>query len=112
VDTLHNATLLPNTVLQRNAESAFVYLLKPDQTVAMQTITVGTTDGHISAVEGIEPGAVVAADNFNRLADGAKVTVRSQTNATSRGVAADVRRVGGNNSQTRSEAPNLDKKSL
>ncbi len=84
VDTLHNATLVPNTVIQRNAESAFVYLLKPDQTVAMQTITVGTTDGHTSAVEGIEPGAVLAADNFNRLTDGAKITVRSQTNATSR----------------------------
>jgi len=84
VDTLHDATLVPNTVIQRNAESAFVYLLKPDQTVAMQTITVGTTDGHASAVEGIEPGAVLAADNFNRLTDGAKVTVRSSTNATSR----------------------------
>lgn len=84
VDTLHNATLVPNTAVQRNAESAFVYLLKPDQTVAMQTITVGTTDGNASAVEGIEPGAVVAADNFNRLTDGAKVTVRSATNATNR----------------------------
>ncbi len=84
LDTLHDATLVPNTVIQRNAERAFVYLLKPDQTVAMQSITVGTTDGHTSAVEGIEPGAVLAADNFNRLADGAKVMVRSQTNATSR----------------------------
>jgi len=36
-----------------------VYLLKPDQTVAMQTITVGTTDGNVSAIQGIEPGAVV-----------------------------------------------------
>jgi multidrug efflux system membrane fusion protein len=124
VDTLHDATLVPNTVLQRNAESAFVYLLKPDQTVVMQTITVGTTDGHTSAVEGIEPGAVVAADNFNRLTDGAKVTVRSQTNATSPGAAAEARRrtpdqksrdfpppqAGGDNSETSSEAPN--KKSL
>jgi len=85
VDTLHNATLVPNTVIQRNAESAFVYLLKPGQTVAVQTITVGTTDGHTSAVEGIEPGAVVAADNFNRLTDGAKVTVRSQSNGEEKG---------------------------
>jgi multidrug efflux system membrane fusion protein len=84
VDTLHDVTLVPNTVIQRNAESAFVYLLKPDQTVAVQTITVNTTDGNASAVEGIVPGAVVAADNFNRLTDAAKVTVRSQTNATSR----------------------------
>lgn len=80
VDTLHDTTLVPNTVIQRNAQGAFVYLLKPDQTAAMQQITVGTTDGTVSAVEGIEPGAVIAADNFNRLTDGAKVTVRSSTN--------------------------------
>jgi multidrug efflux system membrane fusion protein len=87
VDTLRDATLVPNTVIQRNADSAFVYLLKPDQTgtnqtVVMQTITVGTTDGSVSAVEGINPGAVMAADNFNKLTDDAKVTVRASTNLT------------------------------
>jgi len=48
----------------------------------MQTITVGTTDGNVSSVEGIDPGAVVAADNFNKLTDEAKVTVRAPTNST------------------------------
>lgn len=84
VDTLRNVTLVPNTVIQRNADSAFVYLLKPDQTVAVQTITAGATDGSASAVEGIAPGAVVVGDNFSRLTDGAKVAVRSTTNQTSR----------------------------
>jgi multidrug efflux system membrane fusion protein len=87
VNTLHDVTLVPNTVIQRNADSAFVYLLKPDETgtnqiVTMQTITVGTTDGNVSSVEGIDPGAMVAADNFNKLTDGAKVTVRVSTNST------------------------------
>jgi len=82
VDTLHGVTLVSNTVIQRNADSAFVYLVKPDQTVAVQTITLGTTDGNVSAVEGIEPGTMVAADNFNKLSDGAKVTVRSATGST------------------------------
>jgi len=81
VNTLEDVVLLPNAVIQRNTDSAFVYLIKPDQTgtnqiVAMQTINVKTTDGNVSAVDGIEPGMVVAADNFNKLADGAKVTVR------------------------------------
>ncbi len=81
VDTLEDATLLPNTVIQRNADSAFVYLIKPDktgtnQTVVMQTITVDTTDGNVSSVEGIEADTVVAADNFNKLTDGAKVVLR------------------------------------
>jgi multidrug efflux system membrane fusion protein len=95
VNTLHHVTLLPNTVIQRNADSAFVYALPPapagepaagradtnqppaTETVSQQTITVGTTDGNVSQVQGIEPGTVVVADNFNKLADGVKVIVRS-----------------------------------
>jgi membrane fusion protein, multidrug efflux system len=82
VNTLRGITLLPNSAIQRNSDSAFVYLVKPaengetNQTVQMQTITVGVTDGTNSQVEGLESGAVVAADNFNRLTDGAKVTIR------------------------------------
>jgi multidrug efflux system membrane fusion protein len=82
VNTLRGITLLPNSAIQRNSDSAFVYLVKPaengetNQTVQMQTITVGVTDGTNSQVEGLEPGAGVAADNFNRLIDGAKVTIR------------------------------------
>jgi multidrug efflux system membrane fusion protein len=85
VNTLEGVTLLPNTAIQRNADSAFVYLLQSDQTnqtVTMQTITVGTTDGNVSAVQGIDPGTVVVADNFNKLTDGAKVTVRPTAGAT------------------------------
>ncbi len=84
VDTLRNVTLVPNTVIQRSAESAFVYLLKPDQTVAVQDVSVGTTDGNTSAVEGIPPDTLVAADNFNRLTEGAKVTVRAPAGGTDR----------------------------
>ncbi len=104
VNTLHNVTLLPNTVIQRNADSAFVYTLSESQeaagpqdtpasgepagqgqgqgqargageTIVQQTITVGATDGVVSEVEGIAPGTRVVADNFNKLADGMKVTV-------------------------------------
>jgi multidrug efflux system membrane fusion protein len=96
VDTLEDATLLPNTVIQRNSDTAYVYILEPDDTgtnqappvqtgtnqpvkmqvVKMQTITTSTTDGNVTAVEGIDPGTVVVADNFNKLADGVKVIVR------------------------------------
>jgi len=78
VDTLRGISLLPNTDIQRNSDTAFVYLVTPTNTVEMHPITVGVTDGTVSQVEGLEPGAVVAADNFNRLTDGAKVTIRSE----------------------------------
>jgi len=84
VDTEEDAVLLPNTAIQRNSDTAYVYLLQPDQTgtnqtVKLQTITTGVTDGTVTSVDGIDPGTVVVADNFNKLTDGAKVIVRPAT---------------------------------
>jgi multidrug efflux system membrane fusion protein len=77
VDTQEDATLVPSAAIQRNAQNAFVYVIKPDQTATMQNITVGTTDGNTSAVQGIQPGDVVAMTGFDKLQDGVKVTVRN-----------------------------------
>ena len=85
VDTHHDVTLVPNQVIQRNAQGSFVYLINPDNTVALHPITVGATDSTVSEVSGLEPGAIVAADNFNRLTDGAKVTIRAAGGGPPRG---------------------------
>lgn len=77
VDTQQNATLVPSAAIQRNAQNAFVYLIKPDNTATIQAVTVGTTDGNTSAVQGIQPGDVIALTGFDKLQDGAKVTVRN-----------------------------------
>ena len=82
LDTQHNVILVPNAAIQRNAQEAFVYVVKPDQTVAMQTVTTGTTDGNVTAVEGLNAGDVVAVDGFDKLQNGVKVTVRG-ANGTS-----------------------------
>lgn len=76
VDTHRGVTLLPNSAIQRNDNGAFVYLVQPNQTAALKPITVGTTDGDTSEVQGLQPGSIVAADSFNRLSDGTKVTIR------------------------------------
>ncbi len=76
INTEHDATLLPSTVIQRNAQGPFVYLLETNQTVSMKNITVGQTEGNMSAVEGLDLEQQVIADNFNRLQDGMKVVVR------------------------------------
>jgi multidrug efflux system membrane fusion protein len=88
VDTHHDVTLVPNQVIQRNAQGAFVYELKSDETVVMHQITIGATDGNATEVQGLDPGAVVAADNFNRLTDGAKVNVRQAGAGTGPGPGA------------------------
>ena len=76
VDTHRGVILLPNNAIQRNDNGAFVYLVQPNQTAALKPITVGTTDGNTSEVQGLQPGSIVAADSFNRLSDGTKVTIR------------------------------------
>jgi multidrug efflux system membrane fusion protein len=76
VTTQHGVILIPSVAIQRNAQDSFVYVVKPDQTVAMQNVSVGTTDGNVTAVEGINAGDVIAVDGFDKLQNGVKVTVR------------------------------------
>jgi membrane fusion protein, multidrug efflux system len=76
VTTQHGVILVPSVAIQRNAQDSFVYVVKPDQTVATQNVSVGTTDGNVTAVEGINAGDVVAVDGFDKLQNGSKVTVR------------------------------------
>ena len=82
VDTLHNATLIPTPAIQRNAQGAFAYMIKSDQTASMRTITPGTTDGSVTAVQGVEPQEVVAVTGFDKLLDGAKVAIRAPANGS------------------------------
>jgi len=84
VKTQHGVILVPSVAIQRNAQDSFVYVLKPDQTVAMQTVTTGTTDGNVTAVEGLKAGDVVAIDGFDKLQNGVKVTVRKSSGSESK----------------------------
>ena len=76
VSTQRGVILIPTVAIQRNAQDSFVYVVKPDQTVAMQSVSVGTADGNVTAVEGINAGDMIAVDGFDKLQNGGKVTVR------------------------------------
>jgi multidrug efflux system membrane fusion protein len=78
LDTQHGVILIPTPAIQRNSQSAFVYVIKPDQTASMRTVQVGTTDGNITAVQGVQSGEVVAVDGFDKLQNGVKVTRKTQ----------------------------------
>jgi multidrug efflux system membrane fusion protein len=85
VNVQRGVTLIPTAAIQRNAEGAFVYLVRSDHTVALQTISVGTTDGNVAAVGLLKPGDTIAVDGFDKLQDGARVTVRKASDAASAG---------------------------
>src|ERR1044072_3832238 len=78
VTTQHGVILVPTAAIQRNAQDSFVYVVKPDQTVAMQSVSTGTTDGNAAAVEGVNAGDVVAVDGFDKLQNGVKVAVQGR----------------------------------
>ena len=83
VNMQRGVTLIPTAAIQRNTQGAFVYLVKPDQTVAIQAISVGTTDGNAAAVEGLKPGDTIAVDGFDKLQDGVKIVARNPSNTDS-----------------------------
>jgi membrane fusion protein, multidrug efflux system len=74
VDTVRGADLIPNSAVQRGAPGTFVYVVKPDETVAAQPVTLGPGDDRrIVVTKGLEPGQRVVTDGADRLKDGAKV---------------------------------------
>jgi multidrug efflux system membrane fusion protein len=84
VNTLHDADIVPNSAIQRGAPGTFVYVAKPDKTVAVQKVKLGPSDGQrIAILSGLEPGENVVTDGADRLRDGAKVTIASPQPAAS-----------------------------
>ena len=49
VDTVKDATVVPVAAIQRGQPGTYVYLVKPDDTVAIKVVTLGVTDGEKTA---------------------------------------------------------------
>jgi multidrug efflux system membrane fusion protein len=75
-DTLSGATVVPASAVQRGAPGTFVYVVKPDHTVAVQPIKLGPTAGDkVAVTSGLEPGAQIVVDGADKLRDGAAITL-------------------------------------
>jgi len=85
VDVLQNAKLIPTIAVQYNGQQAFVYVLKPDNTVKLQNITVVNAEQKDVAIEGLDPQTTVVTSNFDRLSDGAKVAIAPAKDAAKAG---------------------------
>lgn len=76
LEVLPGATAVPNTALQRGAQGAFVYAVKPDSTVAVRRVRAGATEGDWTSVQGeLAVGDQVVTDGADRLREGAQVEV-------------------------------------
>ena len=76
VNTLEDALAVPSTAVQRGAQGTFVYVVKPDSSVTVRRIRIGTTESDWVSVQGdLAAGDKVVTDGADRLREGAKVEV-------------------------------------
>jgi multidrug efflux system membrane fusion protein len=80
VNTLDGVTLVPTEAVQHNGQVAFLYVVTKG-VASVRNITTGVSDGGKTAVQGINPGEVVATSSFEKLQSGSKVTVVKQAPA-------------------------------
>jgi multidrug efflux system membrane fusion protein len=74
VDTLKQVVVIPTGAVQRGPKGTFVYIVKDDNTVAVQAITVQQQDEDQAVVsKGLEPPQRVVTTGFARLSEGTKV---------------------------------------
>lgn len=88
VETRKGVVLIPAAAVQRSPQNtAFAYVINPDDTVRVQPITIGPTQGGITLVEdGLAPGELVVTDGVDKLQPGSKVKV-GQAGASATGPA-------------------------
>jgi multidrug efflux system membrane fusion protein len=76
VETRQDTTLVPTAAIQRGSPGTFVFLVKPDQTVAVTPVKLGAVEGETTEVtSGLAPGNQVVVDGADKLRDGAKVEI-------------------------------------
>ena len=73
-----NAIVVPSTAVQTGQQGAYVFAVKPDQTVDLRAVTVERTSGTESVIKtGLKPGETVVTDGQLRLVAGTKVSVKN-----------------------------------
>jgi membrane fusion protein, multidrug efflux system len=86
VKMLEGVTLIPTSTIQHNGQTAYVYFIQND-TAQIRNIKTGIVEAGMTAVQGINPGDVVANSSFEKLQNNSKVTVakKPQPAGTSEG---------------------------
>jgi membrane fusion protein (multidrug efflux system) len=69
-----NAVTIPNQAVFANGDQSFVYTVKPDSTVELVPLKLGTRMADVvEVVQGLTPGAIVVQAGHQKLGPGAKV---------------------------------------
>ena len=79
VQTLANVAIAPVAAIQHGAPGDFVFLIKPDNSIAVQKVQTGVTNGdRIQILSGVKAGDTVVVDGADRLREGMRVRISDQ----------------------------------
>jgi multidrug efflux system membrane fusion protein len=78
IETRRGATVVPTAAIQSSPKGPFVYVVRPDRTVAVRQVGVGVTDGDDASIDrGLAVGEQVVVEGAERLRDGAAIALRN-----------------------------------
>lgn len=111
VKTLQNVVTIPTAAIQRGSPNgqpgSYVYVLNADDTVSVRTITIGPTDGSMTAVDsGLAVGDRVVVDGADRLRGGLHVNIATIDGKTAQPTGAPTVGGPGNNNGQRQNRGN------
>jgi membrane fusion protein, multidrug efflux system len=82
LSTEPNAIVVPSTAVQTGQQGTYVFVVKPDQTVDLRSVTVERASGDESVIKsGVRPGETVVTDGHLRLVAGSRVSVKGAVGA-------------------------------
>ena len=85
LQTLKGVVVAPQAAVQHGAPGDFVYLVRPQNVVAVQPVKTGPAEGErVQIVQGLKPGDRVVTDGLDRLRDGSRIVVPSPKSAPGR----------------------------
>jgi multidrug efflux system membrane fusion protein len=78
IETRRGATVVPTAAIQSSPKGPFVYVVRPDRTVAVRQVGVGVTEGDDVSIErGLTVGEQVVVEGAERLRDGVGIELRT-----------------------------------
>jgi multidrug efflux system membrane fusion protein len=90
LETLKNVVVAPQAAVQQGAPGSFVYLVQPDNTVHVQVVKTGVSEGtQVQITDGLKPGDKVVTDGLDRLRDGARISIAQPPGQAPAGAAAE-----------------------
>ncbi len=73
-----DSTVVPSAAIQRGPQGNYVFVVKPDKTVDVRTVTVSITQDNLAAIgSGLTPGDVVVTDGQDKLQANSPVEPRT-----------------------------------